>query len=557
MRSLSSSLFVGAVLVFAASCGSDKNDPPPSSGTGGASAGATSSGGASSGGMASTTGATAGGGATSTAGAATAGGRTNVGGSSATGGTAGAGGKGGQGAFGCPAEKPAAGGECTRMANVACTYDDGGCLCVDGAWSCYSDADCPTAAPADAATCTLGGMQCAFDNVNCTCSTTNGWTCESACPSAPPAADAACRRAVNRTCRYAEGALVQGFGTPDTTCACNESKFSCFSQDDCPAAAPENTSACTMNTLSCEYDDRQCTCTNGEWNCVTDCPEAEPSDGAVCMRPENATCRYAEKALLQGFGGKADSTCACADGKFSCFGQEDCPAAAPSSGGTCEFASLACSYTGAQCSCSNDNTWRCTTDCPAAPPAQDAACDRPETSVCRYNDGALAQGGFGAAEALCACRENKFDCLTKADCPATAPANQAECPDLTNLSCSYTDQTCTCGMNGWTCQSECPAKAPAAGAACSRPVTSACLYVAGSLVESGTDPESTCVCASNAFVCYTDADCPAAQPESNAACEKPGLECAFGDQNCRCRTSTNAWSCNAAPPPMGAGGAAN
>lgn len=539
-----SSLLLFAIVLAASSCGgsSDGDDtPPPSGGSGGSpSAGGMATAGTVNGTSGASSGGTAAGGMSATAGS---------GGSTA--GT-GAGGMPGKGSFGCPGEKPQEASECTRMIPGACTYDDGGCVCVDGAWDCYSDADCPASAPEDAATCTLGGMACAYDDgLNCNCSAMNGWSCSTPCPEAPPASDATCRRPATSTCRYADGAIVQGgFGKADTTCACEEGTFSCFSQEDCPAAAPENASACTFATLACPYDDRQCTCTDDAWSCVTECPEAVPSDGAQCLRPAGANCRYLEGAVVEGFGGKSDTTCACDEGAFNCFGQEDCPTAAPANDEACEFQTLSCSYEGAQCNC-GESGWSCTTECPAAVPAQDSACSRPEQATCRYDEGMLVQG-FGAAEAVCACREEKFDCLTQADCPATAPASEAECMGLSGLACAYDGQQCTCGQNGWTCQTECPAAPPTAGATCTRPVTSACLYTGGALVEAGMDAENTCVCADGAFTCYSAADCPATAP--TGACDKPGLECTFADQDCRCRTSTGMWSCMMSQAP-GAGGA--
>lgn len=463
------------------------------------------------------------------------------------------------GQFGCPGEKPEEAAECTRMFKGACVYDDGGCVCTDGAWDCYADADCPATAPADAAACTLDSMQCEYEGLDCTCSVEDGWSCVSPCPEATPEDSASCRRPTNSTCRYAEGELVGGFGgKADTTCACgDDSQFTCFSDADCPAAAPENESACEFNTLSCDYEDRECDCRDGAWNCETECPAAEPADGAECLRAATAACRYAEGAIVQGgFGSQADSTCVCEEGAFSCFGAEDCPAAAPATAEACEFKSLSCDFTDSQCTCGNDGTWGCQTDCPAAPPAQAAACERPEQATCRYNDDALVSGGGfgGAAETICACREKAFDCLTEADCPAAAPEAEAACEGLNGLACNYGDERCTCGQNGWSCQTECPAAPPAAGAACNRPAFPACEYTAGALVQE--DGEQTCLCDDNVFVCYTAADCPAAQPENEAACTAPGLECAYGETSCRCRTSTDAWSCMAQQPPMGAGGMA-
>jgi hypothetical protein len=446
---------------------------------------------------------------------------------------------------GCPAEKPTEATECTRGNPAACVYDDGGCVCAENAWDCYADADCPAAAPADAEACTLGGMACSYEGLNCTCSTTNGWTCLTPCPEAAPADSASCRRPANNTCRYDDaGALVQGFGTASsTTCSCAEGAFNCFTQADCPAAPPANESECAFPTLSCAYDGQECDCDDGVWACETDCPAMEPADGTACVRDADDECRYLAGAPVEGGGGDADATCRCEEGTFNCFGAEDCPATAPATGGGCEFATLTCEYTGLACDCEEEGTWTCMTDCPAAVPAQASACERAEEQTCRYNADVLVQGFGGSAEAVCACREQMFDCLTATNCPATQPAADADCTGLTGLACTYGEERCSCGQDAWTCQTQCPMAPPAAGAACNRPATSACEYAAGALVGAGAESDNTCVCNAGAFTCYSAADCPATAPASDTACEQPGLECEFDTQSCRCRTSTSAWSC--------------
>jgi len=462
-----------------------------------------------------------------------------------------------KGGFGCPEAKPEEAAECTRQSSSACVYEDGGCVCVEGAWDCYADADCPASAPADAAECTLGGMACSYEGLNCTCSTTNGWTCQSPCPEMTPADAATCRRPAENTCRYdEEGALVQGgFGDSATTCSCDAGAFSCFSDADCPSTAPENASACDLPTLSCSYEDRECSCEDGAWSCEIDCPDMEPADGTACLRPANATCRYLEGAPVQGFGGKSDATCRCEDEVFTCFGAEDCPATAPTTGSACEFPSLSCAYTGSECDCGGNGMWSCETECPATVPAQDTACERSENQTCRYNGGMLVQGGgFGSAEAVCACRDQAFDCLTDANCPETKPAAQSECAGLSGLACVYEDERCSCGQGGWTCQTPCPSAPPAAGTACNRPATSTCAYAAGALVSGGAESDSACVCSESMFTCYTAADCPAAAPTSGSTCAQPGLRCEFDAQACWCSATNNTWFCPGAPGGEGGAG---
>jgi hypothetical protein len=462
---LNSTWILSALLGFSTACGSTSNSGGAGGSTGGSPA-------ASTGGASPSAGTSTSAGTMSTAGTKSDGGSTNAGGMTSNAGmSAGGGGGAGPGAaFACPADRPEEGAMCTRMIPTACPYDDGGCVCKSGAWDCYAKSDCPATAPADAATCDLGGMQCSYDeSLACTCSTMNGWSCSKPCPMAEPADDASCRRPAGSTCRYATGTLVSGFMT------------------------------------------------------------------------------------------MADTTCACNDDKFSCFGQSDCPADAPKSGDTCEFSTLSCSFTGNQCTCGQNGSWTCTTDCPMATPADDDACDRPQQQSCRYNAGALISGGgFGMgamAEATCTCRDMKFACISQDDCPAAAPENTSDCADLTGLACSYTDQQCTCGQMGWNCQTSCPAALPADAASCSRPITAPCRYAAGALLTSNTaTAEDTCVCQDNAFNCFSAADCPSAMPANSAVCGQPGLNCPFDDQTCHCSTSNGTWSCNMTMTMGGRGG---
>jgi hypothetical protein len=348
-----------------ASCGSGDDDSPAATGGG---AGA-HTGGVSGGGSTSTGGSTNTGGSTST------GGSTNTGGSTSTGGTANTVGGADGGDAGapninpnaCPAEKPAALSACTRRGGQACTYADGGCLCNNQQWECYSSSDCPTSAPANADACTLNGMQCAFGDLACSCSVTNGWTCETPCPTMVPAAAAECTRAANRSCRYdTAGAPVNGpGGMADTTCTCTDGAFNCVSQADCPADVPANASECTSPTLSCAFTGARCTCAaDGTWSCTLDCPAATPAEADPCQRPADQSCRYAAGALVTvGGANPIDASCACVDGAFACSTAADCPATAPTNASACTLSGITCPYDdGTSCRCRTSTPeWACTT----------------------------------------------------------------------------------------------------------------------------------------------------------------------------------------------------
>jgi hypothetical protein len=206
-------------------------------------------------------------------------------------------------------------------------------------------------------------------------------------------------------------------------------------------------------------------------------------------------------------------------------------------------------FSDGQCSCGTDGTWTCVTSCPSMLPSNGAACDRPAGAACSYSGGAL-QMGFGSADATCTCASQMFTCLTQADCPSDPPAAMAACTNMTGLTCTYSDQSCACGQNGWTCQTSCPAQPPATGDTCNR--LAPCYYASGAATTTPTQADTTCNCSMNAFACYTAADCPAAAPMNNTACEQPGLTCSIDGQTCVCSSFGNVWFCGGG---FGAGGA--
>ncbi len=371
---------------------------------------------------------------------------------------------------GCPDDQPVAGAECMFGFPVACTYADGGCVCNEGAWDCYAEADCPDASPEDGASCDLNGMACSYADLSCSCSTEDGWECRTPCPEAQPADGEVCRRPVQAGCDYADGAVVQGFmNMADTTCACGDGTFTCFTEADCPADAPSTGLGCDFPTLECDYDATQCECSeDGGWTCITDCPEAFPADGAACDRPEQAICRYDEAGELAGggggggfgggFGGGAsDSACTCVNLQFECVTQEDCPAE-PATGDDCAgFTGIACAYDGSNCTCS-DMGWTCQTECPTAPPADGGSCSRSENQPCRYDaEGALlggggGQGGGAQADTTCTCTEEAFSCVSTADCPTAQPTAGEAC-DLAGVVCPFDGENCICSTmsDEWVC----------------------------------------------------------------------------------------------------------
>lgn len=366
------------------------------------------------------------------------------------------------------------------------------------------------------------------------------------CPEAQPEAGAECTNAFPVACTYA-----------DVGCVCAQGAWDCYSASDCPAAAPADGDACELGGMACSYAELGCTCDPEEgWSCSTACPEAQPTDGLSCRRPTNQSCGYAAGVLTPGFMGMPDTTCACTDEAFVCFSEANCPSEAPITGGECAFPTLGCEFEGSDCTCNEEGTWECITDCPASNPDDGASCERPEQAACRYSEeGTLVQGGFGmgmggSVASTCTCSEQAFVCIGQEDCPAEAPASASECADLVGLACDYEASSCTCGDTGWTCQTDCPAAPPEDGISCERSENQACRYAAGELLAGGgfgggqgARPDTSCSCVENAFDCFTPADCPTALPAEDEACTVSGVQCAIEGQNCFCSGQSDTWIC--------------
>lgn len=354
---VASTLIVSMVLAMSASCGSSDNGGGAPVATGGVPTG-TGGTSASEGGTTAkptTTSESEGGSTSGTTSTNAVGGSTNAGGGAAS--------------TECPAAKPDVDSACTRSSSMgACTYSDTDCICSGQTWHCYTQADCPAAAPPNEEACDLNSMSCSYGEVKCVCSRQSGWNCATPCPETKPAASGeACTREPRSTCRYGEDDQLLGFsGTAVTTCACADGALTCFAATDCPADPPENTAACNMLTISCEYDDRDCSCgTDGAWDCTTECPEAPPAAEASCAREPQRACSYAEGALVSGgSSADADTDCVCIEGKFACYTQADCPATAPESDTDCTQIGMNCSYDDDATSCrcrTSTNQWSCST----------------------------------------------------------------------------------------------------------------------------------------------------------------------------------------------------
>ena len=284
----------------------------------------------------------AGGGSGGTGGSAGAGGIAGtggIGGAGGSGGTGGSGGVGGTAAGGtygdCPATPPLIGDCEPDEANVICSYPTTACVCASGtSWSC---AACPAALPAPTSSCASGGLpgqlRCQYGNVTCSCANFS-WGC-GVCPAAHPQTGAVCGNTTFE-CRYgADTCRCSGgvWSCATVTCpadpgaffgSCNastsyvctypESKQTCtcdgitpFGRCSCPAGAGPlaNGSRCAEPVGPCRYTDSECTCNQGQWNCVPrPCPESQPTGGAACS--SMVSCAY------------GSTFCSCDGAQWSC-----------------------------------------------------------------------------------------------------------------------------------------------------------------------------------------------------------------------------------------------
>jgi hypothetical protein len=114
------------------------------------------------------------------------------------------------------------------------------------------------------------------------------------CPHAP-ADDMECATA-GQTCNYAA-----------TQCNCEPGENGVsllWVCDACPAAQPDNLTACTLQGEMCLYDDgaAACSCLSGVghpvWSCDVSCPATQPEAGTSCNIASPQSCMYGNTTCL-------------------------------------------------------------------------------------------------------------------------------------------------------------------------------------------------------------------------------------------------------------------
>jgi hypothetical protein len=180
----------------------------------------------------------------------------------------------GRGRQECPTSRPTNGSACVP-GRGECTIGPATCDCLDetSKWICWEPSDCPSALPAEAAACTLVGIECAYrqadagrNELDCSC-TSAGWDCgRQLCPPAEPSPGG--------TCESGDGVCT--FGA--RVCDCRGRAWVCWNASDCPASQPLTGTACPVERMLCAYPPGDCECTRGGFSCEGQRP---PRDAGV------------------------------------------------------------------------------------------------------------------------------------------------------------------------------------------------------------------------------------------------------------------------------------
>jgi hypothetical protein len=160
----------------------------------------------------------------------------------------------------CPAARPVESSACTEPI-AGCVYDEIECDCAGSTWTCAEpvDPNCPAAMPAHDSVCTVPeATECDFLNDECEC-LSGRWSCDASA---------------------SDGGIVDA-GPSDPRC---------------PAGRPAEDGACTTSEVSCLYEEINCVCPAGTWQCNEPvdmgCPQAAPVNGSPCTG--SADCDFLE-----------------------------------------------------------------------------------------------------------------------------------------------------------------------------------------------------------------------------------------------------------------------
>lgn len=218
-----------------------------------------------------------------------------------------------------------------------------------------NDPSCPSAKPAQDATCT-GSLACSYYGpVHCTCSA-GKWSCQGdECPAAAPEPLATCTG--TKACRYGSAVYFcpDGPAYPPLTSPIFWEKIGTASQ--CPAVSPFSGTICGLGTDNrkdkaslnrpCAYSDQICTC------------------NAVHLMNNDGTLKLIgyEPCNIRNPNPAPDCKDTNGSGFWGCLPRAACPATEPQPGGNCApgsaLSASLCEYPNATCTCDAAGKWVC------------------------------------------------------------------------------------------------------------------------------------------------------------------------------------------------------
>jgi len=180
------------------------------------------------------------------------------------------------------------------------------------------------------------------------------------------------------------------------------------------SSLPAMGTACsTPGESQCDASDRQCVCERGIWYCNSSCASTYPTlptPNTACQ--SGAACDYPSGA-----------SCTCSNSTWTCIGTSSCPAAAPTTGVSCnDVTGVACDYPGSvhlvcMCTIANDGglpTWTCfvSANCPPAQPPYNPSQTCTGPAICTYGAnrcGCLYPSGTTTSSWVCGVGYFLFD----------------------------------------------------------------------------------------------------------------------------------------------------
>lgn len=189
----------------------------------------------------------------------------------------------------------------------------------------------------------------------------------------------------------------------------------------CPAARPAEGSACQASAALCSYDEIECRCAAGTWDCEEPvhpgCPATTPTTGSSCSLPEATECDYLSQE------------CECLSGVWMCQSEDEDAAVPVPDGGASDGGALV-----------GDAGSDAGGACPEARPAELTTCVVASSQTCTYES------------TQCNCNNGLWSCSEPVDmgCPATTPLHGDPCSGIAD--CDFLEVECECLSSRWSCK---------------------------------------------------------------------------------------------------------